>query len=91
MDNKFLDQLDRKHVDLVAAIGAFLYTVVAVVLAQMTDIDLGAYVVQPQISGPFALVAAGRWYARGQAPSPPAQEESPSESPSEGSSDREVT
>lgn len=102
MDTKILAQLDRNDIDLVAAIGALIYTVATVVLAQTTTIDLGAYVVQPQISGPFAAVAFGRWYARrqdagldavtsGTAADPEVLEKNPPESAVEGPSEPDVS
>lgn len=64
--DKLLAQLDRTNTDLVAGIGALLYTIVALALMEWTSVSLGDYLVQPQISGSFAVVAFGRWHARRQ-------------------------
>lgn len=58
--------INSKIVDLLAAICAMVYTIVALIIGPvgLDIVDLGDYIVQPQISGSFALIAARRFYSQ---------------------------
>ncbi len=49
-----------KYGDLLVGLLALVYTILAVVLKEMHTVDLGAYLAQPALSGPFAMAALGR-------------------------------
>jgi hypothetical protein len=64
-----------KHIDLYAGLAAFLYALVAFILAQQGIADLSEFVATPEAAGTFALVALGRFYTqRNSIPGSPGKE-----------------
>ncbi len=49
-----------KYGDIIVGLLAILYTIVAVVLKDMDISDLGEYIAQPALSGPFGVAALTR-------------------------------
>lgn len=49
-----------KYGDLLVGLGALIYTILVMVLKDTGVTDLGAYIAQPALSGPFAMAALMR-------------------------------
>jgi hypothetical protein len=49
-----------KYGDILVGLFALIYTIIAVVLKDMDISDLGEYIAQPALSGPFAVAALTR-------------------------------
>lgn len=52
-----------KNPDILAGVAILVYTILVVILREQGIADLGAYLSQPELSGPIAMVALARGYA----------------------------